>query len=187
MGPPSTLRGPPCPSPALARIICDVGVGSRRDWASHGFSATDGNTLRICLGGESRVKSRELAPAPNPAPTRKPSTGSGQPSAVVRDRQPPLGRSGTQPHVLSDMSCPLGHVPADLKLSFASPAPVSRMGRHGNTRRLSASQSGRPACRARSRTPSPHLPRLIQPRARRHRQRVRYPQAACDGSRRRPG
>ncbi|MDD9967787.1 MAG: hypothetical protein OXR73_16245, partial [Myxococcales bacterium] len=42
----------------LARIIHELCVGSRRDSASHGFSATDPHTACICEGDERRVKSK---------------------------------------------------------------------------------------------------------------------------------
>ena len=42
----------------LARMIHELCVGSRRDSASHGFSATDPHTACICEGDERRVKSK---------------------------------------------------------------------------------------------------------------------------------
>ena len=39
-------------------MIHELCVGSRRDLASHGFSATDPHTACICEGDERRVKSK---------------------------------------------------------------------------------------------------------------------------------
>ena len=42
----------------LARMVHELCVGSRRDPASRGFSATDPYTACICEGDEGRVKSK---------------------------------------------------------------------------------------------------------------------------------